>query len=258
MLAVERLWVRYGPIAALRDVTLEVREGEITCLLGPNGAGKTTLVRAISGLVPVTAGAVRFRGRPIQGLDAIGIARAGIVQCPEGRRLFGSLTVEENLALGASRLGLPFSALRDDVDFLCGLFPVLRDRWRQRASTLSGGEQQIVAVARSVVARPQVLLLDEPALGLAPKLVRQLFRVLPSIAARGTSILLVEQNAHAALAVVEGSYLIRNGSMELHLPAREMREHLERNTGYLGHPEASVSFQLPTNLFQGRAGGFPC
>lgn len=245
MLAVEHLWVQYGPIAALQDVSLEIRDGEITCLLGPNGAGKTTLVRAISGQVPVAAGTIRFGGRPIDGMGTVRIAWAGIVQCPEGRRLFASLTVEENLAIGASRLRLPFSALCEDVDFLCSVFPVLRDRWRQRAGTLSGGEQQVVAIARSVIARPLVLLLDEPALGLAPKLVRQLFSVLPSLANRGMSILLVEQNAHAALAVAGRGYLLRNGSIELHLSAREMREYLRRNTGYLGDPEVSISFPLP-------------
>jgi branched-chain amino acid transport system ATP-binding protein len=234
VLSVSELSVSYGPITALAGVSLEVKAGELACVLGANGAGKSTLLRAISGQAPRRSGAVSLAGRPLHNLSAVQIAQAGVVHCPEGRRLFTSLTVEENLRLGASRLRVGWSALRDDLDFLTDLFPILGQRWRQRTETLSGGEQQMVAIARSVIGRPQVLLLDEPTLGLAPQMVKALMRALPVIVSRGVSLLLVEQNARVALAVSERGYVLADGRVIAAGQRAELRDYLERRGGYLG------------------------
>lgn len=224
MLAVRSLSVRYRATVALVGLDLDLAAGEIVCVLGANGAGKTSLVRAIAGQVRPAAGTVHLHGQLVTGLGPAAIARRGIVQCPEGRKLFGRLTVEENLLLGASRRRI--RRLRPEMDLMLDLFPRLRERRRQKAGTLSGGEQQMVALARSFIAHPDVLLLDEPALGLSPKLVRQLFSILPEIASRGTAILLVEQSAQAALAVAARGLLLRNGIVVLRASAAVMARRL--------------------------------
>ena len=236
LLSVRDLSVSFGPIVALRRVSIEVHEQEIVCVLGPNGAGKSTLLRAISGLVPASRGRITFDGRSISGFSPARIARAGLVQCPEGRRLFHDLTVEENLRLGAiSRRGMiKRSDADDDMAFVVELFPLLAKRQDQKTGTLSGGEQQMVALARGVLARPRVLLLDEPSIGLAPSLVERLFQAIPRIAARGPALLLVEQNARSALAVAGRGYVLRAGQVTATGDACGLAHYLESTDGYLG------------------------
>ncbi len=212
LLACDRVAVAYGAVQALRGVSLRLGAGRILALLGANGAGKSTLLRAISGIVPVRGGTVTFDGRSITGLDPREIVRRGIAHCPEGRRLFGGLTVAENLRLGAS-----VRSDRDAVDadraHLFELFPVLRERIDQPAGTLSGGEQQQLALARALMAGPRVLLLDEPSLGVAPRLVAQIFETLAELRRRGVSILLVEQNVRAALRLADDAVVLASGAI---------------------------------------------
>lgn len=234
MLCIRDLHVSYGVVLALRGVTLEASKGEIVCVLGPNGAGKSTLMNAISGLVVQDRGEIQLEDTSLGYLPAVQRVRLGVVQCPEGRRLFATLTVGENVRLGAGR---QWRRARAELDWLVGLFPVLAERWRQQAGTLSGGEQQMVALARSLIAGPRLLLLDEPALGLAPALVRQVFATLPQVAARGVTILLVEQSARAALKVAGRGYLLRNGRVVMEGSAGVLRTNLEANSGYLGSLE---------------------
>lgn len=232
MLSVRDLRVRYGAVEALRGVTLEVSAGEITAVLGENGAGKSSLVRAISGQV-AASGEVVLDGRPLLGLSPVEIVCLGVVQCPEGRQLFSSLTVGENIRLGATRLGLPLHDLRQDLDRVFELFPVVRERWQQPAGTLSGGEQQMVAIARALVARPRLVLVDEPSLGLSPLLVERLFGRLADIARLGVGVLLVDQNARAALGVAARAYVLRTGQVLLAGASAELRQALEGRDGYL-------------------------
>jgi len=203
-------------------------------MLGPNGAGKSTLMNTLSGLVRQDRGEIVFEDSSLDRLSAVARARLGIVQCQEGRHLFETLTVGENLKLGASRRGLAWRKVATELDWLAELFPVLRPRWRQQAGTLSGGEQQMVALARSLIAQPRLLLLDEPALGLAPALVRQVFATLPLVAQRGVSILLVEQSAPAALQIAGRGYLLRAGLVVMAGSSSEIRAYLEENGGCLG------------------------
>lgn len=242
MLRVHDLSVFYGPIRALDSVSLTVAEGEIVCVLGANGAGKSTLLRAISGQVRAHQGCVELDGRRLDRMGPVEIVRrCGVVQCPEGRQLFQRLTVAENLELGATRRGLPLRRLRSDLEFLTGLFPVIGQRLGQRAGTLSGGEQQMVAVARSVLARPRLLLLDEPALGLSPRLSRELFQAFPEIAARGSALLLVEQNANAALGVARRGYLLDRGRSAVSSDSATLGLRLQESGGYLGLAVKSAS-----------------
>ncbi len=210
------LGVRYGAVAALRGISIEVRGGEIVGLIGPNGAGKSTTLHAIMGIVPPAAGEIRLAGRSLAGLPPEKVARAGVALVPEGRRIFAGLSVEENL-----RLGLAGRRERDgaqeDVDAVYELFPIIGEFRRRHASALSGGQQQQLAIGRALVARPDLLLLDEPSLGLAPKVVDVVFEALAEIRRRGVTVLLVEQRAQRTVAFADRSYLLANGEIRLTL-----------------------------------------
>jgi branched-chain amino acid transport system ATP-binding protein len=216
MLSVENLCVSYGAVQALRGVQLHVNAGEIVALLGVNGAGKSSLLRTICGQVQRTSGDILFEGEQIAGASPLAIVRKGIILCPEGRELFPTLTITENLKLGAIRTGVAWKNLKDDLDVLAELFPVIRQREHQKAETLSGGEQQMVAIARALMARPRLLLLDEPSLGVAPALSRQIFARLRAVADSDRGIVLVEQNARLALSIADRAYVIRNGEIVSH------------------------------------------
>jgi branched-chain amino acid transport system ATP-binding protein len=212
MLRVENLVARYGRVTALAGISLHVDEGEIVALIGANGAGKSTTLRAISGLVRPASGRITFEGRDLAGLAPHAIVRLGIGHAPEGRRVFGRMTVLENLELGA----FARSSKREiaaDIEHALETFPRLRERLGQQAGTLSGGEQQMLAIGRALMGRPRLLLLDEPSLGLAPLFVQTIFRVIREVNARGTTILLIEQNATQALAVATRGYVLEVGSV---------------------------------------------
>ncbi|MDR1277477.1 MAG: ABC transporter ATP-binding protein [Treponema sp.] len=212
MLAVEGLTVHYGAIRALRGLSFEVGAGEIITLIGSNGAGKTTTLHAISNIIRKTQGRVVFSGRDISALPPDRIVAEGLVQVPEGRRIFANLTVRENLEMGAyTRRGR--RDIHADMDMAYGLFPRLRERYRQIAGTLSGGEQQMLAMCRALMSRPRLLLLDEPSMGLAPILVDEIFSVITGINRTGTTILLVEQNAYKALGIASRAYILETGEL---------------------------------------------
>jgi branched-chain amino acid transport system ATP-binding protein len=225
--------VYYGRIQALRGVSLTVGEGEIVCLIGSNGAGKTTTLRTISGLVRPGAGEVILDGRAVHTLGAEKIARLGVGHAPEGRRLFSRMTVRENLEMGAfARKDL--DQLRGDFERVYTLFPRLRERQTQLAGSLSGGEQQMVAIGRALMAKPRVLLLDEPSLGLSPILVDAIFEVIREINGAGTTVLLIEQNARLALAIARRGYVLETGSIAMQGPAQELADSPEVRRAYLG------------------------
>jgi branched-chain amino acid transport system ATP-binding protein len=232
MLEVEDLHVYYGEIHALKGISLRVAQGEIVALLGNNGAGKTTTLKTISGLLKPRQGRVLLEGRPIHQLAPHEIVARGVAQSPEGRKIFNRLTVTENLEMGAYlRVD---SAVREDMDRIFELFPRLRERRQQTAGTLSGGEQQMLAMGRALMARPRILLLDEPSMGLAPILVEQIFETVADINRQGTTILLVEQNAAIALSVAHRGYVLETGSIALTGGADELSEHPEVQRAYLG------------------------
>jgi branched-chain amino acid transport system ATP-binding protein len=210
MLRLEGLSAGYGGPPALQGVTLEVREGELVSLIGANGAGKSTTLKAISGLLRPLAGTITWEGAPIGGLAPREILARGIAHCPEGRRVFPHLSVRENLAMGAL-LRRDRAGVAADLDALCANFPRLRERLGQAAGTLSGGEQQMLAIARALMSRPRLVMFDEPSLGLAPTLVEQVFEIVQSIRAKGTTVLMVEQNARAALQLADRAYLLETG-----------------------------------------------
>ncbi len=214
MLRVEGLAAGYGDLLAARSVTLEVREGECVALIGANGAGKTTTLRAISGLLPIRAGRVLFRGESLAGLSTRRVVERGLAHVPEGRQIFPSLTVRENLEMGA-RAPAARAARNASFDAVFALFPRLRERERQLAGTLSGGEQQMLAIGRGLMARPRLLLLDEPSLGLAPLMVRAIFEIVETVNRQGTTILLVEQNVLRALQLCHRGYVLENGEVTL-------------------------------------------
>jgi branched-chain amino acid transport system ATP-binding protein len=212
VLSLEGVSAAYGGIRALEAIDLTVGEGEVVALIGANGAGKTTLIHVVSGLVKPSAGVVRFRGRAIGGCPPERIVDHGISQVPEGRLLFGPLTVRENLQLGAYRRRRePPRSVAADLERVLTLFPVLAERLRQRAGTLSGGEQQMLAIGRALMARPALMMLDEPSLGLAPLLVGAIMETIQRLRREGTTVLLVEQNARAALAICDRAYVLQNG-----------------------------------------------
>jgi branched-chain amino acid transport system ATP-binding protein len=223
----------YGKIEALKGVDLEVRAGTVVTLIGANGAGKSTTLMAISGLRPLTAGAITFEGEPIQGLPPEAIVARGVVQVPEGRRIFTRMSVRENLLMGAF-LRKDGDGVGRDLDHVLDLFPLLRERLRQSAGTLSGGEQQMLAIARALMARPRLLLLDEPSLGLAPTLVKAIFDILAAIHAEGVTLLLVEQNVHRALTLAHDGYVLATGSVVLHERPEGLLQNRDVRRAYLG------------------------
>ncbi len=233
LLEVQDLHVRYGNLEVLKGIHLRVREGEIVALIGANGAGKSTTLMAISGLAPVVSGSVSFDGNRLDGLSAERVVAKGITQVPEGRRVFPRMTVMENILIGAvGRFGGKVPP--QDIERVFQLFPILESRRRQFAGTLSGGEQQMLAIARGLMARPKLLLLDEPSLGLAPKLVMQLFDVIRGIHQEGVTILLVEQNAYQALRVAGRAYVLETGRNVLEGSAQELQENPAVKKAYLG------------------------
>jgi branched-chain amino acid transport system ATP-binding protein len=233
LLEVQGLEVRYGAVRVLRGVSLTVDEGEVVTLIGANGAGKTTTLRAVSGLVPTAGGTVRYRGRDVRGVPAHHLVREGLVHVPEGRIIFGNLTVQENLDLAAC-WRRDRDGMRADLGRVLTMFPRLAERRRQMGATLSGGEQQMLAVARGLMARPRLMLLDEPSMGLAPLLVRGIFQAIREISRRGATILLVEQNANMALAVANRGYLLETGVVTLEGRAEDLRRAPEIRAAYLG------------------------
>ncbi len=233
MLTVENLRVTYGAIRALHGVSLRVEQGEIVTLIGCNGAGKTTTLRAISGIVRSSGGSVTYEGRNITRVRPHELVRMGIAHSPEGRGIFANLTVEENLDLGAYARH-DHGAIAQDKEKGLALFPRLRERLTQQAGTLSGGEQQMLAIARALMARPRMLLLDEPSLGLAPQVVQTIFQIIREINQTGATILLVEQNAHMALKVAHRAYVLEVGEIKMEGPARQLAESDEVRKAYLG------------------------
>lgn len=233
LLEVSHATASYGPILALRGISLEVREGEVVALLGANGAGKTTTLRLIAGMLPPLTGSLLFKGQPIHTLPPEQRVALGIVLVPEGRGIFPELTVKENLLLGAWRHRDRRQAQRD-LEEVFDRFPILRERQAQRAGTLSGGEQQMLAIGRALMARPRLLLLDEPSLGLAPLVVRHIFEILRAIHEVGTTMLIAEQNAHLALVLAHRAYILQNGEIRLHGDAQALRENPEVKALYLG------------------------
>ncbi len=231
LLAVESLDVRYGAIHALRGVSFEARAGEIVTLIGSNGAGKSTLLRAVSGLVRASAGRIRLEGADITQARPERIVALGCSHVPEGRRIFANLSVLENLQMGAwPRRG----GEQEGLERVFGLFPRLRERLAQAGGTLSGGEQQMLAIGRALMAQPKILLLDEPSLGLAPLLVKQIFEIVRAINEQGTTVVLVEQNAHQALRVAHRAYVLETGALSLEGPAQELANDPRVRAAYLG------------------------
>lgn len=233
LLSVSNLSVSYGAIEAIRNCSLRVEQGEIVTLIGGNGAGKSTMLRTISGLLTPKQGTIQFEGKEIQGQSPHRIAQRGLVHVPEGRGIFANLTVEENLQLGAYSRS-DHAEIRKDRERALELFPRVRERLKQAAGTLSGGEQQMVAIARAMLSRPRLLMLDEPSLGLAPQIVQTIFQVIREINNSGTTILLVEQNAAMALKVAHRAYVIEVGSIEMEGPAAELASSDEVRKAYLG------------------------
>ena len=232
LLEIRDLRVSMGQQSILQGVSLDVPAGGIVTVLGSNGVGKTTLMRAISGVYKVGGGDIRLDGKPITNLPTHDIVRLGVCQAPEGRQIFSSMTVLENLRLGAGpRSGREYE---EDLERIVGLFPRLKERFTQKAGSLSGGEQQMLCVGRALMGRPRLLLMDEPSLGLAPKLVRQIFDLVAMIRETGTAILLVEQNAKAALRVADQAYVMESGRVVLQGSAAELAEDPRIRAAYLG------------------------
>jgi branched-chain amino acid transport system ATP-binding protein len=241
LIEITDLNVRYGEIEALRGVSLRVDEGQVVTLLGSNGAGKSTTLRAISGLNRPHSGSIVFEGKPIVGLGPEAIARLGIAQVPEGRRLFPGLTVLENIMLGASNGKASSAAIRREADRMFELFPDIRPFANALGWTLSGGQQQMVAVARGLMAKPRLLLLDEPSLGLAPVIVQAVFRIIQEIRKRGTTVLLVEQNARMALKVADWGYVLETGRLALGGAPETLWGDARVRDAYLGGSQAKAS-----------------
>lgn len=232
LLEVRALTSHYGRIQALRGIDLDVHEGQLVALVGANGAGKTTLLRALSGVQPVSGGDIVYRGQSILSARPDARVRAGICQVPEGRQVFGPLAIEDNLLLGAYTR--PRAERAEDLDKAYTLFPLLKEKRALPAGTLSGGQQQMLALARALMARPKLLLLDEPSMGLAPRLIAEIFRVLQLLRAQRMTILLVEQNAHAALAIADLGYVLQTGAIALSGPGQELLTNEQVKAAYLG------------------------
>ncbi len=234
LLTINEIQAYYGRVRALNNVSLQVNEGSVVALLGSNGAGKTTTLRVISGLLKPAYGSVEFEGASIGRLRADQLVRLGIGHVPEGRQLFPELTVRQNLRLGAYTRG-DAPAIEQDMQRVFGYFPRLRERLEQHAGTLSGGEQQMLAIGRALMSRPRLLLLDEPSLGLAPLLVKEIFRIISEIRAAGTTVVLVEQNAHMALRVADYAYVLESGRVVLSDSSIALQQREEVKRVYLGH-----------------------
>jgi branched-chain amino acid transport system ATP-binding protein len=233
LLELRAVEIRYGGIRAVKGIDLMVGEGEMVCIVGANGAGKTTTLKAIAGLLRPAAGSIAYAGAPIAGIRSFELVRRGLALVPEGRGVFGQLSVAENLAMGAY--------VRDDVDSVAtdrermlDLFPRLKERYRQSAGTLSGGEQQMLAIARALMSRPRLLLLDEPSMGLAPLIVERIFEIVAGVARAGVTILLVEQNARMALETCQRAYVMESGDITLAGPARDLLDNPQVRAAYLG------------------------
>ncbi|MGB0830944.1 MAG: ABC transporter ATP-binding protein [Paracoccaceae bacterium] len=232
MIRIEGLNAGYGPLQVLRDVTLDVGEGEIVAVLGSNGVGKTTLNNTISGLIKPSSGSIYFDDVLISGRDPVEVVDMGLIHVPEGRKLFPNLSVKENLELGSYRRGKPNRA--SNLERVLGVFPKLKERLFQTAGTLSGGEQQMVAIARGLMGEPRVLLLDEPSLGLSPLLVEQMFTLIKQINESGLAVILVEQNVIQSLAIANRAYVIAEGTVAMSGPAADLRENSDLKRSYLG------------------------
>ena len=233
MLKVEKLNVHYGVIHALKDVSMEVKEGEIVSLIGANGAGKTTLLQTISGLLKKTSGEVVFLGKSMNKVSAKNIVKEGITQVPEGRHIFSGMSVYENLLMGAY-LRKDKDGIKADLQDIYQRFPILEKRSSQDASTLSGGEQQMLAMGRALMARPKILLLDEPSMGLAPILVKEIFNIIKDINEKGTTVLLVEQTAKMALSIADRAYVMETGNIVMTGTGAELVNSPEIQKAYLG------------------------
>jgi branched-chain amino acid transport system ATP-binding protein len=234
MLKITDLKVHYGAVEALKGVSLEVQAGEVVALIGGNGAGKSTLMRAISGLEPAAGGSIAFQGTDIARLPPHRRVALGISQSPEGRQVFADQSIHDNLLLGAYLRHDSDADIQDDIEAQFDIFPRLRERQRQLAGTLSGGEQQMLAISRALMSRPKLLLLDEPSLGLAPLIVKEIFGVIRALKARGVTILLVEQMANQALKVADRAYVLQTGLITLSGPARELLVDPAVREAYLG------------------------
>lgn len=233
MLEVKDLNVFYGTIHALHDISFSVTEGEIVTLIGANGAGKTTILHSISGLLPLKSGTISFLGKSLNGMLANRIVELGLGQVPEGRRIFANLTVMENLEMGAYTRK-DKAKVKQDYEMVFEKFPRLKERVRQIAGTLSGGEQQMLAMGRTLMSRPRLMLMDEPSMGLAPLLVKEIFEIIQEINRGGTTILLVEQNAHMALSIAHRAYVLETGRIVLEGAASELAQNQQIRKAYLG------------------------
>jgi branched-chain amino acid transport system ATP-binding protein len=238
MLKIENLVVAYGGIEALKGISLEVEAGKIVTLVGANGAGKSTTLRTIMGLVKPGSGTISYQGRDLLKEKTQNLAAAGISLVPEGRRVFSNLTVLENLRIGAFSRS-DEKGIREDLDWVYQLFPILKERSWQLSGTLSGGEQQMLAVGRALMSRPKLLMMDEPSLGLAPMIVKEIFRIIQEIHKQGVTILLIEQNANAALHIADVGYVLETGRIILQGPGKELLSNEEVKQAYLGHAAAN-------------------
>jgi branched-chain amino acid transport system ATP-binding protein len=233
MLRLENVHVYYGQVHALKGITGEVNEGELVAVLGTNGAGKSTTLMSVSGILKTRSGKIIYGKKDLTRANPYDIVQLGVIQCPEGRHIFGSLTVRENLLMGAVQRR-DRSEVRKDIDWVCSLFPVLGERSGQTGATLSGGEQQMLAIGRSLMARPRLLMLDEPSLGLAPVVVQTIFDVIGKLHRQGVTILLVEQNARQALQIADRCYLMETGNIVMSGAVEELRGNPEIERFYLG------------------------
>ncbi|HBG04242.1 MAG: branched-chain amino acid ABC transporter ATP-binding protein [Geobacteraceae bacterium GWC2_58_44] len=243
MLKIKNINTYYGKVHALKNVSLHLNRGEIVTLIGANGAGKTTLLNTLSAITPAASGEIALEGRSVAGLSADRVVSLGLSQVPEGRQVFNPLTVEENLELGAYlryRAGGQKGEISADLERMFQMFPRLKERRRQAAGTLSGGEQQMLAIGRALMARPKLLLLDEPSMGLAPLVVQDIFRVIEQLRSEGTTILLVEQNARAALKVADRGYVLETGKVILEGIASELLENKDVQRAYLGRDKKEI------------------
>ena len=234
LLKIEDLKIYYGSIEALKGISLEVKEGEIVTVLGANGAGKSTLLRAISGLLPIRSGKIKLNDQELNNVKAFKIVMGGISHVPEGRKVFATLTVDENLNLGAYTRRKDKKKIKESMERVYDLFPILKARHNQLSGTLSGGEQQMLAMGRGLMSTPRILLLDEPSLGLAPLLVKQIFQIIREINSQGTAILLVEQNARKALSIANRGYVLETGNITISGLASDLRSNQKVQEAYLG------------------------